>query len=179
MAFKSKHGMYKTEVYKRWVYMKSRCKVNHAYVIKGITVCPEWIDDFMQFYRDMGEPPEGHTLDRIDGTKGYSKDNCRWATYKTQNQNLSTNVRVADTVLAEVARELGMHRNTIKYRIDNNQPIDAPIISERMQCKAGHEWNEENTYVTKAKRKQGGYRTQRFCRVCRAKHQADLRKRRT
>ena len=48
----------------------------------------------------------------------------------------------------------------------------------RKSCKAGHEWNERNTYVKEVKRKQGGTRMQRYCRVCRAKHQADLRARR-
>ena len=52
-------------------------------------------------------------------------------------------------------------------------------VSRRSTCKAGHEWNDKNTYTTKVKRKQGGYRMQRYCRVCRAKHQADLRERRT
>jgi hypothetical protein len=48
----------------------------------------------------------------------------------------------------------------------------------RVTCKTGHEWNDKNTYVTQVKRKQGGHRMQRYCRVCRAEHQADLRKRR-
>lgn len=177
MKYNFKHGLYKTEAYKRWIYMKSRCNRDHAYVSKDIKVCDAWVNDFMAFYRDMGDPPDGHTLDRIDGTKGYSKDNCRWATYTTQNQNLSSNVHIDSEVLSEVSRKIGVHRNTIKYRLDNNQPLDAPVIGKRNQCKAGHDWNEENTYVTQVKRKQGGYRTQRYCRLCRAKHQSDLRKR--
>jgi hypothetical protein len=48
----------------------------------------------------------------------------------------------------------------------------------RDTCKAGHPWTDENTYVTFVKRKQGGIRPQRYCRVCRAQHQADLRERR-
>jgi hypothetical protein len=50
-------------------------------------------------------------------------------------------------------------------------------LERRTHCKAGHEWNEENTYLAVVTRKQGGTRTQRYCRICRAKHQADLRKR--
>jgi hypothetical protein len=49
----------------------------------------------------------------------------------------------------------------------------------RTHCKAGHEWNETNTYMTAVKRKQGGMRMQRYCRICRAKAQAELRRRRT
>lgn len=51
--------------------------------------------------------------------------------------------------------------------------------TRRTACRAGHAWNEKNTYTTKVKRKQGGYRMQRYCRVCRAQAQADLRNRRT
>ena len=50
-------------------------------------------------------------------------------------------------------------------------------ITRRTSCRAGHPWNEENTYVAIIKRKQGGTRQQRYCRICRAKHQADLRER--
>lgn len=50
-------------------------------------------------------------------------------------------------------------------------------LERRTTCKAGHPWNEENTYTTEVKRKQGGVRYQRYCRICRAKHQADLRER--
>lgn len=46
---------------------------------------------------------------------------------------------------------------------------------KRTTCRNGHEWNDKNTYVTQVKRKQGGYRMQRYCRVCRAKHQRDMR----
>ena len=48
-------------------------------------------------------------------------------------------------------------------------------LERRLTCRAGHPWDEQNTYTTEVKRKQGGVRYQRFCRVCRAKHQADLR----
>jgi hypothetical protein len=47
----------------------------------------------------------------------------------------------------------------------------------RTTCRAGHPWTTENTYVATVKYK-GGTREQRYCRVCRAKHQKDLRKRR-
>lgn len=48
----------------------------------------------------------------------------------------------------------------------------------RETCRAGHPWDEDNTYLAIVKRKQGGTREQRFCRACRAQHQADLRERR-
>lgn len=47
--------------------------------------------------------------------------------------------------------------------------------SRRSTCRAGHEWNDKNTYTTQVKRKQGGYRMQRYCRVCRATAAANFR----
>lgn len=174
---RTKHGMYRTKAYKRWVYMKNRCNTDPKYTSKGITVCDRWLHDFQAFYDDMGEPFEGATLDRIDGTKGYSPDNCRWATYKQQNNNLSSNVLVSGKTVARIAEEIQLSHNTVAYRLKKGLDVYAPPIKDRTHCKAGHEWTDANTYVTKVKRKQGGYREQRYCRICRAEHQRDLRKR--
>lgn len=75
-----------------WRSMLHRCysikdKAYYKYGAKGITVDKDW-HNYENFYRDMGSSyKEGLTIDRIDGTKGYSKDNCRWATYYEQNIN--------------------------------------------------------------------------------------------
>ena len=88
----NKDGRTKHPLYKTWDSMIGRCyhKTNASYKnygARGITVCQEWLDDFANFLRDMGNKPEGHTLDRIDNDKGYSKDNCRWATWSEQIRN--------------------------------------------------------------------------------------------
>lgn len=76
-----------------WSNMKSRCNNPNVpcysyYGGKGIKVCNRW-NSFESFLEDMGERPEGMTLDRIDSNKDYEPTNCRWATRLTQSQNRS------------------------------------------------------------------------------------------
>lgn len=87
----TKHGMSESRAYQSWEGMMDRChnvKGVHylLYGAKGITVCDEWKNP-ANFIRDMGDRPLGYSIDRIDNLKGYSKENCRWATKKTQSQN--------------------------------------------------------------------------------------------
>lgn len=84
-------GGLKQPTYNSWQSMKSRCRNPKEtgyeyYGGRGITYDPEW-ELFENFYRDMGERPEGMTLDRIDVNGNYCKENCRWATNETQGRN--------------------------------------------------------------------------------------------
>jgi hypothetical protein len=81
-----------TVLYRTWCDMKQRCynPKNWAYKYygaRGITVCDEWKNSFLTFASDMGERPEGMSIDRIDNDKGYSKLNCKWSTKKEQIDN--------------------------------------------------------------------------------------------
>lgn len=69
---------------------------------RGITVCAAWQQDFWAFVRDMGERPEGKTLDRIDVNGNYEPGNCRWATPREQanNQRNTKRLRVGGDVLS-------------------------------------------------------------------------------
>jgi hypothetical protein len=74
-----------------WGAMVQRCTnpknaSYQRYGGKGVGVCDRW-KRFANFYADMGMPPAGHVLDRIDNFKGYSPDNCRWLPTELSNNN--------------------------------------------------------------------------------------------
>lgn len=91
----TKHGGTNTHLYNIWCSMKERCNnlANPLYGGKGITVCDEWVHDFQAFADWSYEHGYARNLsiDRIDNSKGYSPDNCRWTTFKVQANNTSRN----------------------------------------------------------------------------------------
>lgn len=91
-------------------------------------VCSEWLGEFgfVSFIRSVGPMPSHEkvagrnlwTLDRIDGNKGYSPENCRWATIKQQNRNKSNNIYLINGQLGvDVAAENGIKKSTFYERV--------------------------------------------------------------
>lgn len=82
----------KNPTYSSWKACIERCRNPNVrcfprYGGRGITICDRWLISFSNFLEDMGERPDGHTLDRIDNEGQYCKENCKWSTPKEQGNN--------------------------------------------------------------------------------------------
>jgi hypothetical protein len=89
---------------------------------KGIAVCERW-KSFTNFLADMGERPDGKTLDRINPQGNYEPMNCKWSTPKEQAAHMSRNIHITiggeTLILREWCRRLGVNRETLRYRYNH------------------------------------------------------------
>lgn len=120
------HGKSTTTIYRLWANLPQRCgnPNNPAFKYyggRGITVCDRWVNSFENFVADMGEPPPGATLDRVDNNKGYSPDNCRWASREDQANNMRSNrlitLRGVTMTTIQWARRLGLNPGNVYSRL--------------------------------------------------------------
>lgn len=130
------HGASRTLQYVAWQLMHDRCinpknEAYHRYGGRGIRVCERW-NDYALFFADMGERPEGLTLDRIDNDGNYEPSNCRWATRKEQMRNVSYNRRITvqgvTKTLAEWAELSGIKREKISWRLRRGWAPERAIL---------------------------------------------------
>ena len=96
-------------LYPTWLMMRQRCSnPNHRsyprYGGRGITVCERWNTSFLHFVSDMGERPDGLTLDRIDNDGNYEPSNCRWATRSEQELNKTRPIKITVPTTSNFSR---------------------------------------------------------------------------
>lgn len=94
----------------------TKCRDYKYYGGKGILYDKSW-ESFENFLNDMGEKLQGLSLDRIDNSKGYSKKNCRWATWKEQSRNTSRNIKFKGECMLDASLRLGNYRDLVGKRI--------------------------------------------------------------
>lgn len=147
---KVKHNMTNTRLYNIWRDMKSRClnpnnKRHKFYYDKGIKVCQEWQEDFMNFYdwAMANGYKDNLTLDRINNNGNYEPKNCRWATITEQNNNQSNNIRIkyneSEYTLSELSKIYNIKRATLYDRIKRGWTIDEALnrkVAKRNRVKS-------------------------------------------
>lgn len=150
-----RHGMARSRIYNVWSSMIARCRNPNVAAFKnyggrGISVCDEWLT-FDKFLRDMGEPRQGMTLDRIDNDGPYSLANCRWAPRVDQARNTRRNRllshRGETLTLTEWAERYGLKPATVWARLAKDWTVTAaletPLVPQRLRCRRhGVEWSE-------------------------------------
>jgi hypothetical protein len=149
------HGKSATKEYRTWWKMISRCvDRNNAdyndYGGRGIVVCQRWRESFEAFIEDMGLPPPGTSIDRIDNDGPYSPENCRWATAKEQANNKRNNLFFAcsgETLsLAQWAEKTGQSLEGLYQRIYRGWNIQDAIFTPRDDS---HDTEKRRVFVYK------------------------------
>lgn len=98
----------------------------HRYGGRGITVCVAWLT-FEGFYADMGDRPNGYSLERKDNDGNYEPENCKWALPKEQMNNTRRNIFIEyegrRQTIAQWSRETGLNTVTIRARLRRRWPL--------------------------------------------------------
>lgn len=124
---------WQSPTYKSWRSMLTRVKRDTGY--KNVSICKRWLT-FSNFLNDMGERPEGCTLDRYPSRFGpYSPDNCRWATPSQQMRNTAKNVLVRINGQNKILRDWltiygissGAYYWRIKHGMSSVQALTTPL----------------------------------------------------
>lgn len=134
---KKTHGLSETRTYRIWGAMKSRCSDSqrpdfHRYGGRGISVCAEW-EEFKSFYQWAMANGYGDetSIDRIDNDKGYSPENCRWATSKEQNNNRRNNHIIEfggqRKTLTSWAQHTGIRSEVLRNRLKRGWSVEKAL----------------------------------------------------
>lgn len=127
-----------SRAYRTWIGLRARCEDPKNsqfpnYGGRGIAVCERW-QTFDNFFADMGAPPAGRSIDRIDNERGYEPGNCRWATQVEQRRNTRINVVLRhdgrEQCVAAWADEVGISRKTLQTRLRRGWTVAAALTRE-------------------------------------------------
>jgi hypothetical protein len=106
----------------------------HKYGARGITVCERWRASFHNFFEDMGpRPSPRHSIDRKDNAKGYSPDNCQWATPEEQLRNRRSCVRYEmdgeSHILTDWCKRFNADFDLVRNRLKSGWPLKLALTS--------------------------------------------------
>ncbi len=122
-------GISATKIHARWRAMISRChnpkSISYKnYGARGIIVCDAWRNSFEAFVNDMGQIPDGMTIDRIDGNGNYEPGNCKWSSQNDQSNNRRNNYLITafgqTLTLTQWANKIGISWGVIRQRLERN-----------------------------------------------------------
>lgn len=134
----TRHGENATPEYTAWVHMVQRTTnaddpAFSDYGGRGIGVDPAWLD-FRNFIRDMGlRPSAKHSIERKENDRGYSPDNCVWATQPVQQRNKRNNRRITWNGITQVATDwaiqLGAKPHSLNERFRRGWSVERALTT--------------------------------------------------
>ena len=131
------HGLAGTRIYYTWKKMHARCYNPedpnfYRYGARGIQVCRRWNSVF-NFLEDMGHPPQGMSIDRIDNDGDYTPENCHWATQEQQNENTSRNRYVTfdgrEQTIKAWAKEFDLNPRCLSERLRRGWDVERAMTT--------------------------------------------------
>ncbi len=134
------HGLIHTRAYSSWRAMKRRCFETSnpsfsRYGGRGITVCERWLK-FENFVEDMGQPPTGMSLHRIDNDGNYEPSNVKWASFKEQSNHRNDNRQISfqgeTLTVTEWANEKGLSASTLFGRLERGWAVERALTTPTM-----------------------------------------------
>lgn len=146
IARNTSHGLSKTRLYKIWKLARQRCNNPNLpdyrkYGARGIRICDEW-GTYERFHADMAASYVEHckehgvmntSIDRIDVDKGYSKENCRWATWNVQARNRTDAHKIEFNGVSKSTKtwadEYGLKDRTLKHRLKRGWSVEKALTT--------------------------------------------------
>lgn len=137
------HGMSKSRIYSIYCGIKSRCKNKNGkayrnYGERKISICKEWDEDFLCFYKWAIENGynDNLTIERIDVDGNYEPKNCKWIKMKEQYYNKRNTIKYKGKCLSQICKEYSMPYNTVYRRItvgkmSIEEALAKPIMTQK------------------------------------------------